>query len=195
MLQLPIFPLPLVLLPGATLPLHIFEARYRQMVAHCIESDKRFGLVYHDPDESGPFRVEGQVGCIAEIRDFQPIPDGRSMIVVQGHERITLEDDVGTETMYYLAGVRTYEDLDANPPGIRERRDASIDRFQRVMSRISSSPSEVPPLDGTRDASFQLARWIRTAPQWHQRLLESRSEVERLDEIDLLLFDALEHLG
>jgi Lon protease-like protein len=193
MSQLPIFPLPVVLLPGSPMPLHIFEPRYRQLVAHCIEADKRFGLVYHDPDESGPFRVEGQVACVAEIREFQPIPDGRSMIVVEGRERVRLEDEVGSEdAMYYRADAVDFDDLVPDPPGIVERRRASIDLFHQVVTHVGEDPAKVPEIDATRDVSFALARWIRTPPQWRQHLLESQSETERLDQLDELFRMALE---
>jgi Lon protease-like protein len=192
MSQLPVFPLPTVLLPGAPMPLHIFEPRYRQMVAHCIEADKRFGLVYHDPDESGPFQVDGQVACLAEIREFQPIPDGRSMIMVEGLQRVRLSGEVGSDAMYYRADAENFDDLVADPPGILERRRVSLGLFREVIRRIGDESTTQPELDENRDVSFQIARWIRTAPQWHQHLLESQSEAERLDLIDRLLQIALE---
>ena len=73
MYRLPLFPLNVVLFPGAPLPLHIFEARYRRMVARCVEYDRRFGVVFHDADRTGPFLMEGQVGWIAEIQKFLPM--------------------------------------------------------------------------------------------------------------------------
>ena len=85
---LPLFPLSLVLFPGTVVPLHIFEPRYRQMVTDILEGDRRFGLLYHDPDEHGPFMNEpGRVGTVAVIRRYQPLPDGRSMIMVRGLDR------------------------------------------------------------------------------------------------------------
>ena len=81
--RIPLFPLPMVLFPGTLVPLHIFEPRYREMVRDVMEGEKRFGLLYHDPDESGPFmNEEGQLGTVAEIRRHQPLPDGRSMLLV-----------------------------------------------------------------------------------------------------------------
>jgi Lon protease-like protein len=192
MSQIPVFPVPAVLLPGAPMPLHIFEPRYRQMIAHCIESDMRFGLVYHDPDESGPFHVAGQVACVAEIREFKPIPDGRSMIMVEGRERVRLEEEVGSDSMYFRADAVGFDDLIADPPGIVERRRVSIGLFREVIGRMVEDPASVPDLDETRDVSFQIARWVRTTPHWHQGLLESQSEPERLELIDRLLHIALE---
>src|SRR4029079_13532551 len=51
--MLPLFPLTTVLFPGAPMPLHIFEPRYRQMLADCLEGDRRFGLVPGEPAEAG----------------------------------------------------------------------------------------------------------------------------------------------
>ena len=67
--DLGLFPLDLVVLPGETFPLHIFEPRYRDLVRDCLESDSAFGLVYHDWDRQGPFLCEeGRIGCVARIQ-------------------------------------------------------------------------------------------------------------------------------
>jgi ATP-dependent Lon protease len=92
--RLPLFPLPIVLFPGTLIPLHIFEPRYRDMVADVLETDRRFGLIYHDPDRQGPFlSEEGRVGTVARIRRHQPLPDGRSLILVRGLERFRIESE------------------------------------------------------------------------------------------------------
>ena len=87
---LPLFPLPVVLFPGVPLPLHIFEPRYRTMLADCMEGDRRFGILYR-PDEAGELALEpGHVGCVAHVESTQPLPDGRSNIIVTGEERFEL---------------------------------------------------------------------------------------------------------
>ena len=66
--ELPIFPLPLVLFPGASQPLHIFEPRYRQLLTDCLEGDRRFGIAYAAPDQqSDPAPAPGDVGCVAGV--------------------------------------------------------------------------------------------------------------------------------
>ena len=81
--RLPLFPLPVVLLPGAVMPLHIFEQRYRDMVADVLGQDRRFGLIYHDWDDHGPFLAEsGQVGCVAAIREHEQLEDGRYLLIL-----------------------------------------------------------------------------------------------------------------
>jgi len=176
------------------MPLHVFEPRYRQMVAHCLETDRRFGLIYHDPDRSGPFEMEpGKVGCIAEIGEFQPLPDGRSLLQVTGRERFRLEDGIESDTLYYQALVDDYGDLPEDEEEVRRRQKAMWARFAYVLKKLEVG--SLPPAGEGAPVSFQMARWIQIDPNWKQDLLESRSELQRLDKIDVLLEDALEEAG
>lgn len=194
MRRLPLFPLPLVLLPGVPLPLHVFEPRYRQMVAHCLETDRRFGLLYHDPDRSGPFEMEpGRVGCVAEIREFQPLPDGRSMLEVQGLERFRLEDGIESSSMYYEGLVDEYPDLPEDEAEVARRQTEAWERFGYVLRKLDVG--SLPPLVAEAPVSFQMARWIQIDPSWKQQLLEARSELQRLEQIDVLVRDAMEEAG
>src|SRR6185436_8695352 len=93
--QLPLFPLPLVLLPIEILPLHIFEPRYRQLLADVDITNKLFGVHYFEPREE--FETQpgiGTIGCVAEVREVQAMPDGRSNIVTSGIVRYRLLDYV-----------------------------------------------------------------------------------------------------
>lgn len=192
--RLPLFPLPVVLLPGLPMPLHIFEPRYRQMVARCLETDRRFGLLYHDPDRSGPYEAEaGQVGCVAEIRDFQPLPDGRSLLEVHGMERFCVEDGIESDTLYYQGLVDDYPDLPADEAEVARRQTEMWDRFAYVLRKLEVGA--LPPVGSDVPVSFQIARWIQIDPRWKQTLLESRSELQRLGQIDALLRDAMEEAG
>ena len=125
--RLPLFPLPVVLFPTAAMPLHVFEPRYRRMVARCLEYDRRFGLVYHDADEQGPFLTEpGRVGCVAEIESFQPLPDGRSLLLARGVERFRIDDGIESEEPYYEALVSPYADLDGALDLLRRQVDPVV---------------------------------------------------------------------
>jgi Lon protease-like protein len=78
--ELPIFELPVVLLPGELLPLHIFEERYKRMIAHCVDEEEPFGVVFHD-EEGGARRI----GCEARVEQvLEQFDDGRMNIVVSG---------------------------------------------------------------------------------------------------------------
>src|SRR5690349_7215503 len=79
---LPLFPLDLVLFPGATLPLHIFEPRYREMISECLDQKKSFGVLRAKEDGVA------EIGCTAEIITVtSKYPDGRMDIVTEGRER------------------------------------------------------------------------------------------------------------
>jgi len=176
------------------MPLHIFEPRYRQMVARCLETDRRFGLLYHDPDRSGPYEAEaGQVGCVAEIRDFQLLPDGRSLLEVHGMERFCVEDGIESDTLYYQGLVDDYPDLPADEAEVARRQTEMWDRFAYVLRKLEVGA--LPPVGSDVPVSFQIARWIQIDPRWKQTLLESRSELQRLGQIDALLRDAMEEAG
>jgi Lon protease-like protein len=186
--RLPLFPLPMVLFPGAPLPLHIFEPRYRQMVARCVEGDGRFGLIYHDPDREGPFQVEeGQVGCVAEILDYQPLPDGRSLIFTRGRERFQVQDGIESETPFQECVASPYSDWEEPALGLLPRRQHSVELFNRVLAEVVNHSRPFPEIDVQEETAFQLAQAIRTDPAWQQTLLELRSERDRLDQVDLLL--------
>lgn len=190
--RLALFVLPTVLVPGARLPLHVFEARYRQMVARCLEYDRRFGLLFHREDLRGPFRMEaGRVGCVAEIASFTPLPDGRSLMMTQGIERFRIVDGVESETPYHEALVERYTDEDEVDAELVPRRQRSVELFGTLL-RSLPEPLAQPNFDSRVDVSFDIAAAIEIDPVWHQGLLELRSERGRLDRIDELLRAVLE---
>jgi uncharacterized protein len=106
---LPLFPLGTVLLPGASLPLHIFEPRYRQLTIDLVTGavpSKQFGVVAvrdgWTPDDHGMDGLH-HVGCTAELRDVRRLPDGRFDIVTRGARRFKLLD-IDADTKPYLLG-------------------------------------------------------------------------------------------
>lgn len=189
--RLPLFPLPVVLLPTATMPLHIFEPRYRRMVARCLETDRRFGLLYHDFDVRGPFLGEdGTVGCIAEIEDFQPLPDGRSMIVARGVERFRILDGIESKEPYYEALVGPYVDVGPTE-GLDLQRRRTLALFEAVVRTLPQEPGRLPELDPTGELSFPLMRTIDVDPAWQQAFLELRDEGHRLERLEAVFRAAL----
>lgn len=194
MRRLPLFPLPTVLFPGMSVPLHIFEPRYRQMVAHAVERDSCFGLLYHDPDQRGPYEtVPGAVGTIAEILKYQPLPDGRSVVLIRGDERFQVEDGIDSPHQYWECVASPYPDEDGPERGLLTRRRRSIRLFRDVLERVAHQyPHPFPRIDDREEAAYQIAQAIRIHPAWQQRLLEARSERDRLDQVDDLLHAVLE---
>lgn len=194
MQPIPLFPLPVVLFPGAPLPLHIFEPRYRAMVSRCMESDRRFGLMHHDSDEQGPFLLEeGRVGTLAYIEKFQSIPDGRSLILVRGQERFQITKGLDQRELFYEAEVLPY--LDASLPrngAIRPAREQTLGLFRAVVDRMEQPPQEMPALDLDADLSFQLAPFIQIDGRWQQSFLELREESHRLERLDAVFQAAVD---
>jgi Lon protease-like protein len=86
--RFPLFPLHAVLLPSTTLPLHIFEPRYRELVGRCLEHDETFGIVYIlEGDEVGSGATPRSTGTEAAVIASRRHPDGRYDIVVEGRRR------------------------------------------------------------------------------------------------------------
>src|SRR5689334_7433620 len=90
--RIPLFPLNVVLLPGADLPLHIFEPRYRKMVCTCIEDEQEFGILLALP--KGIVRV----GCTAQVTQvIKRYPDGRMDILTAGREPFRIVELINAE--------------------------------------------------------------------------------------------------
>lgn len=115
---LPLFPLGTVLLPGALLPLHIFEPRYRQLVTDLVTGAvpaRTFGVVAVRPGwntADGVAEAVYKVGCSAELQDAQRRPDGRFDIVTRGMRRFALLDIDPTVAPYLTATVEWLPDID-----------------------------------------------------------------------------------
>jgi Lon protease-like protein len=194
MRTLPLFPLPVVLFPGAPMPLHIFEARYRSMVARCLEFDKRFGLLHHDSDEDGPFlNEEGQVGTVALIEEFQPLPDGRSLVLARGEGRFEIANGLEQRELFYEAEIRPYlDETHPLPEAIRVAREHTLTLFEAVVQRLEDPPGEFPDFDVNEDLSFQLAPTVQIDSRWQQSFLELRQEAHRLERLDAVFQAAVD---
>jgi Lon protease-like protein len=136
---LPIFPLQTVLLPGANLPLHIFEPRYRQLTVDLVKGDvpdKRFGVtaiknpVTEEIDKADQLQA---VGCSAVLRQATRLPDGRYDIVTTGERRFRLLDLDATSAPYLLGTVEWLPDA-AIPPAKADR-VSSLEQSARAAYR------------------------------------------------------------
>jgi Lon protease-like protein len=171
-LELPIFELPLVLLPGELLPLHIFEDRYKRMIARCLEDGEPFGIVFRD-EELGARRV----GCEARVTEVtERFDDGRLNIVVTGERPFRVLDRY--EASGYPAGeVEPVEPrLEGEPTSsaAAEAREA----FAELIRRVGGDPPEPEELE-TYD-SYSIAARVELPPETKQQLLEQRFEPERM---------------
>ncbi|WP_051581172.1 LON peptidase substrate-binding domain-containing protein [Pseudonocardia acaciae] len=115
---LPLFPLGTVLMPGASLPLHVFEPRYRQLTIDLVTGTvpgKEFGVIAvregWTPDQDG---INGlhRVGCTAMLRDVRKLPDGRFDIITRGARRFRLLDVDSGSRPYLIGKVAWLPDVD-----------------------------------------------------------------------------------
>ena len=175
--ELPIFELPVVLLPGELLPLHIFEERYKRMIADCLEESEPFGIVFRDDDGTAH-----RIGCEARVAEVtERFDDGRMNIVVAGERPFRVLDRF--ETPSYPAGevapidaaaLEAEPELEAGTSPAADAREA----FAELVRRVSGDP----PADGELDAldSYGLAARVELPAETKQRLLELRSEPQRM---------------
>ena len=188
---IPIFPLPnVVLFPNVFLPLHIFEPRYREMVADALNGDRIVGMVLLRPGWEGEY--EGRpavypIGCAGVITRAERLQDGRYNIMLQGMEkfRITTEDG---HRLYRVA----YVDSIVESPKEADR-DAMRTARRRLEALLVPQPTgraveqKVPPSMPDEDLVNALAQYLELEPVEKQALLERDSLLERcLSLIDLL---------
>lgn len=180
-MDLPLFPLHLVLFPGRQLPLHLFELRYRQMLAHCMANSQRFGAVaIRAGREAGHVPEVFEVGTVARIEQVAELPDGRFDIITRGTQRFRIVRFVEGEP-YLRAEVELLEDEPAETEdGERARalRDllipylASLGAPEELLERIPSEPAELAYLASA-------AAQVEVGEQ--QRLLELDGTGRRLE--------------
>jgi Lon protease-like protein len=171
--DLPIFELPVVILPGELLPLHIFEERYQRMIGHCLEAEEPFGIVFRD-DEGTAHRI----GCTARVTEvLDRFDDGRMNIVVTGEQPFrVLERFEGAEFPEGEVEPIAPEDepSEEDPDAADMARQAFIDLVKRVAGE---QPEE---LDIEAEDAYGIASRVELPVETKQALLEQRSEPERM---------------
>jgi len=196
--ELPLFPLPLVLFPGAILPLQIFEFRYRIMMHTLLHTDLRFGVVYHDA-------VSGtsEVGCVGEVVKHERLVDDRFFLVCKGQERFRVNDVVRSKP--YLVGRVTW--LEDRPPENDAGDDAEalareVEGYMKDVIRLSNrlgGKGEKEMGDLRRNLfptpfSFFVGSTFEGAPREQQALLELEDTAKRLKREKETLKNTLNYL-
>lgn len=191
--ELPLFPLPLVLFPGVPLPLHIFEERYRRLLADVRASNNLFGLPYFNGAESFETRPPvGHVGCVAEVVDARALEDGRSNILTVGVIRYRLESYVETTEPYLVGRCEFFEDEAEDEELLARRSREVVELFTRIGRAVRAlnderaALPELPEADPER-LSFLVAAAMELEDDVKRQLLELRSGSERLARIGQLL--------
>jgi Lon protease-like protein len=173
---LPIFPLPnVVLFPNVVLPLHIFEGRYRAMVADALEHDRIIGMVLLRPGWEKDY--EGRppvytIGCAGLITHAERLNDGRFNIVLKGLEKFAIEDE-DESLPYRLARVRSMEESvrDEDKEEMRQSR-RRLEALLVPQPQGRGAEPKVPPSMPDEDLINALAQYLELEPVERQALLE-----------------------
>jgi len=199
MTEIPLFPLPLVLFPGGKLPLQIFEARYLDMIKHCMKDDVGFGVVMIQEGTQVLNNAEEQLPSVAHsgtyvtIVDFDQRDNGLLGIVVEGQARFSIRDQYENSERLMMADV---EFLEMEP-----KQEVPTNKVH--LSEILASLLEHEAVEALRlnvdlqDASEVGARLTELLPipnNLKQRLLEMRNPIARLQDLDRLILKMQDQL-
>ena len=199
-LVVPVFPLNnVVLFPRVRLPLHIFEPRYRQMVKDAAETHGRIGMALLRGDWQKDYYGNPDiypVGCVGEIVNVTPLPDGRSNIVLLGLREYEVKEHILDVTPYRQARVLMRgepEEMERN--SFSSLKDEVLDLVRQVLDDDKS-----PVLNLFRDPSVDQETWVNLCSYLldvsimeKQSLLEAISLKERASHLlNLLKFKVLE---
>ena len=184
--RIPLFPLNVVLLPGAELPLHIFEPRYRAMVKECLEQKSEFGMLLSLTD--GVARV----GCTAEILEVaKRYPDGRMDILSVGRAPFRVVELL-TENPLLEGQVDYLEDRES-PGNPRVQREL-VELFEACHTLIFDDYPKNLEGASTEELSYLIAATLPMDLLWKQQILELRSESARQERLVAYLREWAPHL-
>jgi Lon protease-like protein len=173
---IPIFPLPnVVLFPNVFLPLHIFEPRYRAMVADALKGDRIIGMTLLRPGFEATYEGRPPVyttGCAGLITHSEPLPDGRYNIVLRGMEKFQIlgEDSSRPYRLAHIEGVPESV-TEAERADVRARRQRLEAALAATIERSSGEP-RFPPAVPDEDLVNALAQYLPLDPVERQALLE-----------------------
>lgn len=172
-LLLPLFPLDAVLLPGVPLPLHVFEPRYKEMIAECLEEKKPFGVVRVSQEGVA------DIGCTAEIVAVtKRYDDGRMDILTRGVDRFEVLQ-VHQERSFLQAEIMVVEDEPGTPGADIV---AQAQWLHSEIAKLAGAENAVTPGDAEH-LSFILAGSLPLDLDFKQKLLVTLSEAKRLEAV------------
>jgi len=187
---LPLFPLGSVLFPGALMPLHIFEPRYRLLIRRCMERHHPFGIVLiRSGSEVDPRAEPYDVGTEAKIVAESPLPDGRSYIVTRGERRFAVENLIPDAEPYLVGQVRYLDEADGD--GAASHASVALEALGSyllaVVAVTDDSRGERALADDLRDAlprdlAYRIAGSLAVDAPQQQALLELETASARLKE-------------
>ncbi|MBZ5550473.1 MAG: LON peptidase substrate-binding domain-containing protein [Acidobacteriia bacterium] len=170
---LAIFPLELVLFPGVPLPLHIFEPRYKEMIAECLDLKTPFGILRASSEGVA------DIGCTAEILQVtKKYDDGRMDILTRGVDRFEVLE-VHEDRSFLQAEIALIQDEPGRPP--RQMVEQAV-RLHAEIARLAGTEVNGPE-EGASNLSFLLAGSLPLDLDFKQKLLVTSSEEKRLEAV------------
>ncbi|MEX0821347.1 MAG: LON peptidase substrate-binding domain-containing protein [Rhodothermales bacterium] len=179
--SLPLFPLGVVLYPNEQMPLHIFEPRYQDLVAFCLEYDQPFGVVMFDEGDMA------DVGCTARIEEVTArYEEGKMDIMVRGERRFLIKE-VKQERTYLTASVERMDDRKGTlESDLKER---AITQHMKLLE-LAGRTVRPSLYQGVEDVSYVMAHNAGLTLRQKQKVLELADESERI----AFLVEHFEHL-
>ncbi len=169
--RIPLFPLEIVLFPGMSLPLHIFEPRYKVMIRRCIKDETEFGVIL------GREKGVAAVGCTAEIVEvIKEYPDGQMEIMTKGRTVFRISELFDSEP-YYEAEV-DYLPEETSPTGPQPNPEL-LELYERCHKLFYGQPADPSEREDAVSLAYHIAADLPLEPDRKQSILEIRDETER----------------
>jgi Lon protease-like protein len=176
-IEIPLFPLGVVLLPETLLPLHIFEERYKEMIGECLAENKEFGVVYFSDDEIN------RIGCSAQIvKLLQHYDNGEMDIVTVGTNRFFIKELDGTRAYFQAKIVLFDDDPEEQTEDLKQLAISGINLLEELRS-ITGGESDKALFEEESDikkVSFLISGNDGFRPTEKQNFLEMTSTKKRL---------------
>lgn len=167
---LPLFPLDVVLFPGAPLPLHIFEPRYKELIAECVAQKTTFGMIRAREN------ALAEVGCTAVILDVnKTYEDGRLDISTEGGQRFAVRQ-LNQERPFLRGEVVFFDD---EPSQVSKSENDTVIQLHQQLFEVLGQHVQVEKTYPS--LSFQLANELPVDLDFKQSILEMKSEAERIE--------------
>ncbi len=192
--SLPLFPLNMVLFPNATLPLQIFEERYKLMMKHCLEGDSKFGvvLIKAGAEVGGP-ATPHSTGTVAHISEVNRVEDGRMFISVTGQQRFRIKS-VTQSRPYMAAEVELLVDDDdpgESPTQTEAVRQAAVEHVRLALGLRGGWVREPHIPSDPAALSYFIGGMLQIGLPEKQTLLEEPATAKRLElELEMLRREA-----
>ncbi len=197
-MEIPIFPLPLVMFPHVIIPLHIFEERYRLMINRCIETSETFGIVFIPAGSTEDETAIRRVGVSSKVIQFDRLEDGRLNIMAAGEKRFHVRRFTGNSP-FWKAEVEFFDDDHESSDELQESYTETV-RLYREASTLAAklrgvALDEIRISESPELLSYMVSYVLGVEPEPKQELLEMTSTTGRLKSLAVYLEDAVQRLN